>query len=445
MDLQWVKGTSDYLPETQLLRERLLRTIRETFERFGFDPLETPVLNYYELLSSKYAGGAEILKETLRLTDLGERELCLRYDLTVPFSLLIGMHQGSDFPLPFKRYEIGKIFRDGPVKKGRRVEFTQCDADVAGVKSVVADAELIAIAGQVFGELGLEAYAEVNHRKLLSGLILEAGVPEEQVGPTILAVDKLKKIGRAGVLAELKERGIDEACDARLFELLGGAEEGVKEPLKLLDQLEQTVTLELAREGVAELRELFEALQAMDVQMRLEFTPTLARGLEIYTGPVFEFFLEDQSTISSSLAGGGRYDRIIGQFLYPDKPERAEEFPATGISFGLEPLTIALQEKVLKETASPPKTGVQVLVAPLDTLPQSLSAASQMRAAGLRVEVAHYHRKLKKALNYANRMNIPFVIIIGSEEVEKGVVVMRDMIRSTQDTLPLEDAIAKIK
>ncbi|MFC1601208.1 histidine--tRNA ligase [Candidatus Sumerlaeota bacterium] len=441
MELQWVKGTDAFLPQVQLMRRGVIRTIEETFARFGFNPVETPALNQLELLASKYAGGAEILKEMLQLTDLGGRELGLRYDLTVPFAILIGLSQGSDFPMPFKRYEIGKVFRDGPVKRGRRVEFTQCDADVTGIRSVQADAELIAMADQVFAELGLAAHTELNHRKLLSALIREAGVAEERIGPTILAVDKLQKIGREGVAAELAEKGVAAECAARLFDLLdieGSTEEA-------LEKISALANSEAAAEAVAELRQLLDALEAMSVKMPVKLTLGLARGLEIYTGPVFEFFLDDQSVVSSSIGGGGRYDRIIGQFLYPDKPARHEDFPATGISFGLEPITIALLEQQKAAETTTPQSDVQVVVCPLETLNESLAIADRLRRAGIRTEVAYYHRKLKKALNYANRLNIPFAMIIGGDEVARGVVNLRDMRCSEQLELTLEQAIARIR
>ncbi|MBN1515067.1 ATP phosphoribosyltransferase regulatory subunit [Candidatus Sumerlaeota bacterium] len=443
MQLKWVKGVNEYLPDVQILRERVMRVIRETFERFGFDPAETPVLHHTEILSSKYAGGAEILKEMMRVAESefrgAKRDLSLRYDLTVPFSLLIGINQKS-LTLPFKRYEIGKVFRDGPIKRGRRMEFTQCDADMVGAASVVADAELIAIADSVFGALELDAYAEVNHRKLLSAIILEAGVPEAAMPGAILALDKLKKIGRDGVEAELREKGVHETACAKLFEWLG--HEGAAD--EKLGYLESQLSSEPALAALAETRAYLDAMRALKIKMEVRFEPTLARGLEIYTGPVFEFFLKDQNIISSSLGGGGRYDRIIGQFLYPDKPRLHEQFPATGISFGLEPITIALLETRAAGDQAPIHTGVQALVAPIgrEMINAALETGAALRKAGVRCEIAHYFVKLKKSLDHANKLNIPFVAIVGEDEAAQSVLALRDMTNSQQETLP-PDAAAK--
>ena len=201
VELSLLKGTNDHLPEEQVLREKILEIIKEVFQLFGFRPLSTPILEMWDILSSKYAGGAEILKETYRLTDQGNRELGLRYDLSVPLARLVGMN--PRLGKPFKRYEIGPCFRDGPIKKGRYREFIQCDADIIGVASTLADAECLALAQHLFSRMGLDVYLEVNNRKLLTGILLSAGVPEPLLNTTILSVDKLKKIGIRRIVRQI--------------------------------------------------------------------------------------------------------------------------------------------------------------------------------------------------------------------------------------------------
>ncbi|MFW9905267.1 MAG: ATP phosphoribosyltransferase regulatory subunit, partial [Candidatus Thorarchaeota archaeon] len=325
VDLSLLKGTNDHLPEEQVLREKILDTIKEVFQLYGFRPLTTPILEKWEILSSKYAGGAEILKETYRLTDQGNRELGLRYDLSVPLSRLVGMN--PRLKKPFKRYEIGPCFRDGPIKKGRYRVFIQCDADIIGVSSTLADAECLALAHHLFTKLGLEVYLEVNNRKLLTGILIAAGVPEPLLNTAILSVDKLKKIGIDGVREELKSKNVPlDAIDKiyTYFDYKGSY-------LEILAQLEPRITNEIGKEGIAELRELYYFLELFSIADEVKLLYSLARGLEIYTGTVFEAFLKEPGIINSSLCGGGRYDKIIGKFLGSE-----DQYPATGISFGLD-------------------------------------------------------------------------------------------------------------
>ncbi|HLD75448.1 MAG TPA: ATP phosphoribosyltransferase regulatory subunit, partial [Candidatus Norongarragalinales archaeon] len=200
MDLTPPRGSRDFLPQEAALREHVTDTLKNAFRRYGFQPLETPILEHLDVLSSKFAGGEEILKETYRLTDQGGRELGLRYDLTVP---LCRVFAGNMLAKPFKRYQIAPVFRDGPLKKGRYREFYQCDVDTLGVESVAAEAELLALTAQAFTSLGLDVVLKVNHRSLLNGLLEHAGVGPEKHHAVLLSMDKLEKIGRKGVLDEL--------------------------------------------------------------------------------------------------------------------------------------------------------------------------------------------------------------------------------------------------
>ena len=219
MKLMNVKGTTDSLPNKEIIKRKVINTLTDIFETFGYLPLDTSVLCYYDLLASKYSGGSEILKEVYTLKDQGERDLGLRYDLTVPFAKVISMNAGKEINLPFKRYEVGKVFRDGPVKTGRAREFYQCDVDVCGIDGSYIEAEMLSMTTLAYKKLGIDIYIEVNNRKLLQGFIIEVGIPEELSSSVILSVDKLAKIGESGVKKELEEYQIDEEKLEKLFSL----------------------------------------------------------------------------------------------------------------------------------------------------------------------------------------------------------------------------------
>lgn len=428
--LRNVKGTKDFLPQEQGLRNYIRRTLEEVFETYGCKPLETPMLQYYDLLASKYGGGAEIVKEVYRLSDQGERELALRYDLTVPLAKVVEMN--PEMRLPFKRYEIGKVFRDGPVKPGRFREFVQCDVDIVGTSSMLAEAELISMAFAAFERLGLDVYVEVNNRKLLSGLLQALGVAEEQAEGVMLSLDKLKKIGVDGVVDDLRLRGIDEETIAAVAAFLQSGE-------WTMDSLAGRFADPLVQEGVAELRDLFACLKGAGVFGDVRFAPFLARGLSIYTGTVYEIFLRD-GRITSSIGSGGRYDRIIGQFLGGGR-----EYPAVGISFGLDVILTALT----MGGAEGADNRADVFVVPLGTEADALGVANRLRAAGIRVELELSGRRLKKALDYANRERIPLVLIYGENERDAGAVTLRDMRSGEELTVALAgdrlvDAIAQL-
>ncbi len=215
MNYQNVKGTQDYLGDAEIVRRNIKRTLEDVFIQYGCKPLETPILNYTGLLASKYGGGAEILEEMYTLTDRGERNLALRYDLTIPFAKVVAMN--PTIRMPFKRYEIGKVFRDGPIKEGRYREFTQCDVDIVGVESQIAEAELMSMALVAFNKLDVGVTIQYNNRKLLVGMLEEFGMKEEMTSNVILVLDKLEKIGVNAVISELIERGVNARIKLTVF------------------------------------------------------------------------------------------------------------------------------------------------------------------------------------------------------------------------------------
>ncbi len=424
-ELRNPKGTRDYLPEEQYTRNQIKRILVDIFEKHGYLPLETPILNYYEVLASKYGGGAEILQEVYRLTDQGDRNLALRYDLTVPFAKTVGMN--ADLRLPFKRYEVGKVFRDGPVKAGRNREFTQCDVDIVGVKSVIAEAELMAMALAAFESLGLNVYISYNNRKLLSGIITQSEIKEQDINQVILSLDKIEKIGAKGVYQELLTFGI---ADVTIDRLLSTLELAMDNPLEYFKNISGNAFLSA---GIKELEQLNCYLTGLNLMGKVKLNPCLARGLDIYTGTVYEVFLTNGS-ITSSLAAGGRYDNIIGGFL-----NNGSIYPAAGISFGLDVIQAALALSATEQYRSP----IDLLIIPIGTELESLQLAQELRGNGCAVAVEMTGRKLKKALNYADKMKIPYTVILGEEELKLQSVKLKDMFNSTEQVISI-NALKKL-
>lgn len=416
--LQNLKGTKDFMLEEQQLRNQIRNVLEKVFQNYGYKSLETPILCQYDLLASKYAGGSEILKEVYRLKDQGNRDLGLRYDLTVPFCKVIGLNPMVQFP--FKRYEIGKVFRDGPVKTGRMREFTQCDVDVVGVEGVIAEAELIRLTFEVFRRLNLPVYIQYNNRKLLIGLLEFIGIDNDLINDVILSMDKIEKIGEQVVKETLSQKGISKDCISKLFNLLN-------EEFRFSDF--QHSSNRNIREGIAEIQELQSYLSGLGLMAETQLNLFLARGLDIYTGTIFEVFLSD-NTIQSSIASGGRYDKIIGKFLNSE-----QVYAAVGMSFGLDVIYTAIKIK----DESQEKIPVELLIIPIGTQVKALELACDLRAKDVKVEIELRKVKLKKSLDDANKQGIPYVIILGEEELKKDCFKVRDMHSGTEKTMAIAD------
>lgn len=423
MELQLPKGTKDFAPEEKIARDKIVGTLKEVFELYGYSPMETPIIERFDVLSSKYAGGAEILKETFKFRDQGERELALRYDLTVPLARFAGMN--PNLKMPFKRCQIGEVFRDGPVASARYRQFMQCDVDIIGCKEVIADAEIISLANACFKKLGLDGIIKVNNRRLLNEILKYCGINEEKSDAVILSLDKLEKFGADAVRNELNQKGIDERSIARLLDLVnvkGANEEKIR-------QLEIAVK---KSDGLGELRQLLAYLDIMGIEA--EFDVSLARGLSYYTGTVIEIVLAG-SKVKSSVAGGGRYDRMISSFLGKG------EMPAVGISFGLDRIYDALAER--KDFTA--KTASKVYVIPIQTLGESLAIAKKLRDNGINTDIDLMGKGPSKNLSYANSLGIPYVIFIGGDEMKKNKVKLRDMRSGKEELLGVEEAIIRLK
>ena len=409
MIIQNVKGSMDYLPEEQIIRNKAINILSNTFESYGYLPVETTTLCYYDLLASKYAGGAEILKEVYKLNDQGERNLALRYDLTVPFSKVIAMNKGLN--LPFRRYEIGKVFRDGPVKVGRNREFYQCDVDVCGINGQYVEAELFAMSFSCYNSLGINSYIEWNNRKFLSGIIIESGISEELTSPVILSVDKLAKIGEDGVRKELETYQISNETLNKLFDYF-------KIDINDLEKTFENSNNSLLKEGINEIINLNNYLQGLGLTDAI-FTPYLARGLEIYTGTVWEVFDKDKN-VTCAIGGGGRYDNIITNFI-----NDGESYPAVGMSFGLVPICEILKNK----TNDNDNVLYDLYLVPFDRNAEitSLDVANKLRKNGVRVIIEMNNKKIKKCFEWANKKNIPYVAVIGEEEINNKSLNIKNM------------------
>ena len=424
MKLQNAKGVRDINPEEMILRQKITGKLKKVFEKYGYNPLETPIVERYDVLSVKYGAGdeSEAAKEIFQFKDQGKRNLGLRFELTLSMCRYIAMNPNTK--MPFKRYEIGRVYRDGPIKLGRTREFYQCDVDIVGTNEVIADAEIIKLVIDVFKELGLDAYIEVNNRKLLNGILEYADVKKEKRMPTIIILDKLKKIGVKGVNEELKQLGVKESSLKKINKIF-----------KAKENLTQLRKLIKNNEGVDELEELFSYFSKKELE-NVIFNISLARGLSYYTGIVFEGFLR-KSEVTSSICGGGRYDDLIGLLL-----QSKEKIPATGISFGLVPIMEAMKLTKIKTK----KTVTNVFVIPIgNTKNKALQITQALRKANINVEIDLIGRGISKNLNYANIMKIPYVIFVGEKELKQKKVKLRDMKSGKEKMLAVQQVSKYIK
>lgn len=394
-----LKGFRDFLPKEAKKRQYVINALKEVFELYGFEPLETPALEYEEVLLGKY--GEEGDKLMYRFTDRGGRKVALRYDQTVPLARVVAQY-GNELPMPFKRYQIQPVWRAENPQKGRFREFLQCDADIVGSSSPLADSEVIAVAVKSLEKLGFK-----NFKILINDRSLFENVPKE----AIRVLDKLKKIGKDAVLSELIEQKI-----------AGNKDEAVS----MLESLEN-------KERTQRLDQIFRQLEQLGIRNFL-FSPTLARGLDYYTGMIFEIEIEGYS--GGSIAGGGRYDNLIGLFA-------VRQVPAVGFSFGFDRLIEAMEKLNLfpKDLVS---TKVLVTIFSKELKNKSLALTPLLRSNGVSTEIyLNEDTPLDKQLKYANQKNIPYVVIIGPEEARENKVALRDMKNKTQKTITPKELFEK--
>ena len=427
------RGMRDILPEQMLRRHYVIHTVQTVFEEFGFEPLQTPALELSEVLMGKYGPDAEKLIYQAGHSG-GKENISLRYDLSVPLCRVIAMY--PQLPKPFKRYQIDPVWRAERPQKGRYRQFYQCDADTVGSESMLADAENVSLIYHVLSRLGFKQFEiNINDRKLITGIGQFAGVPAEQLGGLYRSIDKLDKIGLDGVREELRQNEIPEPVIAKLLTLLqieGDAE-------TVLDELgEQLGDSEAAREGIVELTELIGYLTMLGVPEECyRVNVAMVRGLEYYTGPIYETLVEEPKI--GSITGGGRYDELIGSFS-------KQNYPATGTSFGIERI-IDVMEAFDMFPTSVGKTVTDVLVSVFDDelMPASLKLATLLRQNGVRTEVYFRPARMSAQIKYADNRGIPYVAILGSDEVESGTVAIRNLATREQQSVAREEVVARIQ
>lgn len=418
MELLNVKGTNDYSPKEQRIRNYISNTLKETFEEYGYQPLETPIVCYYDLLTLKYDENNDIIKEIYRVKDQGDRDLALRYDLTVPFAKYIAMNKGIN--MPFKRYEIGNVYRDGPIKLGRNREFVQCDVDVVGIKNVSIEAELMSLYIEGFKKLGIDSIIKYNNRKLLTGIINECNI-NNNIKEIITLIDKKNKISKSEMLTELANLGVSSLESESLLHCFDLSFEEIKNNFSVKNN-------KILIEGIAETEELNKYINKLEIKDEVKFDLSLARGQEYYTGVVFEAYAKN-SSITSSIGGGGRYDKMITNFIGD-----GNEYPAVGISFGLN----VLYEILSRSSKFSNQSLIDLYIIPMDTGAESLMLANKLRKGRIKVDIEMRGRKINKALDFANKNNIPYVIILGQNEIDSKKIKLKSMKTSSEKEFSME-------
>ena len=446
------KGTRDFSPLEMQKRNYLFSTLRDVFERFSFDQIETPSFENYSTLMGKYGeeGDRLIFKilnngEYLKKVDptaLSNKDtkiitpaICdraLRYDLTVPFARYVVQHR-NDITFPFKRFQMQPVWRADRPQKGRYREFYQCDADVVGSDSLQYEVELVQLYDTAFSTLGLSTTIRVNNRKILAGIAEVAGISDQLIDFTV-ALDKLDKIGKEGVVKELKERGISETAIEVIDQVLD-VEGDVKEMLAELSTLLETSQEGL--KGIEELQYIFNQTEALGLdKSTLELDLTLARGLNYYTGAIFEVVSNEVKL--GSIGGGGRYDNLTGIFGLKD-------VSGVGISFGLDRIYLVLEELNRFPEFRTTATKVCFMNFGETEANQCMVYLKALRMAGVSAELFPKSTKMNKQMNYANKRNIPFVALVGEDEIANGTIVLKDMDKGGQEVMSIEELINKLQ
>lgn len=405
-DIQVLKGFRDYLPQDQIARNKIISKIQSVFERFGFEPVDTPALESYELLGGKYGEEGEQLM--YKFEDQGGRKVALRYDLTVPLSRFIA--NNPELVMPFKRYQIGLVWRAEKPQKGRFREFMQCDVDIVGSDSELADAEIIATLNGAFKALEVgEVEVKINNRKYIDLSLEVLKIPGKKRIEFMRILDKLDKTGREKIQAMLLEAGFKKT-------VLADYEEEMEKQ-------------------IFSYQEKFQNLLGSFEVSNVKFDPFLIRGMDYYTGIVFEFTLKEKPEFGS-MAGGGRYDNLIGKLA-------GKDLPAVGCSIGMDRLFAALQEA----GKISPQTAAEVIIFNLDKnlTPQYLNMATNLREAGVDCEIYYETAKLDKQFKYAQSKNIQVAVIFGQEEAKNKKVNIKNLTEKRQETVDLEDLITEVK
>ena len=425
-------GFMELLPSEQIQFNSMIDKIRKSYEKFGFLPIDTPIIESSEVLLAKAGGETE--KQIYRFNK-GENDLSLRFDLTVPLAKYVCEYY-NDITFPFKRYQIGKVYRGERPQKGRYREFYQCDIDIIGDEnlSIINDAEMPSVIYTTIKELGFEDFTiRINNRKLLNGLFAELELKEESV-EIMRIIDKLEKIGKDNVIKCLEDLNVENDKIEKILAFIG-IDGNTDDKIKALENL--NFNNELFLEGLKELKEVVKYIRLFGVpDTHFKVDLTIARGLDYYTGTVYETFLNDYREIGS-VCSGGRYDNLAG--FYTDR-----KMPGVGVSIGLTRLFYKLSElNILKEEQ---KSISKVLVVSMtENLDKALEVGEKLRNAGINTDVYLENKKIKAKFKYADKLQIPFVAVIGEEEEKNGTVSLKNMETGEQKEIKVEDLIDKIE
>jgi histidyl-tRNA synthetase len=432
IEARTLKGFRDYLPEAMIPREALIDTARRVYRSYGFSPIDTPALEYLEVLTGK--GSEETDRQIYRFKDSGDRDVGMRFDLTVPLARFVAQHAAT-LGMPFKRYHIATVWRGEAPQRGRYREFMQCDFDTIGTKSVAADIETALVIHDLFRAIGFERFTiHVNNRQVLNGMLEKFGLAEKS-GAVLRVLDKYHKVPRDKIVEEMQAAAgtTAEQTDAvlSLAELKGSRDEVLAKVATLVAGNAR------GEEGVARLREILRATEAGGLPAeKLALDLSIARGLDYYTGVVFETFLGDLPTIGS-VCSGGRYDNLAELYT-------KQELPGIGASLGLDRLLAAMEElKLLAKVSTP--APVFVAYFEKDRLADYLKLAATVRAAGYGVEVYPDAARLGSQLKYADRRGFRVALIAGGNELAAGQVQVKDLAAQKSETVPLAEAVAAIE
>jgi len=427
------RGMRDILPQKMILRQYVIGVMTQVFEQFGYEPLSTPAVELFDTLTGKYGPDADRMMYDVSRKG-GKEKLALRYDLSVPLSRVMAMY--PDLQKPFKRYQISPVWRGERPGKGRYREFHQCDVDVVGTDSMLADAEMLNIIYEVMTRLGFQEFLmKINDRKMLTGIGQFAGVPEELLGGLYRSIDKLERIGLDGVKDELRANAIPDEVIGKLLALLQvtGDDRGILAELR-----GRLAAYPIALEGIAELEEVLDYLENLGIpRERYEVDFSMVRGLGYYTGPIYETVTQEPRI--GSIGGGGRYDELIGMFS-------DRSYPATGTSFGIERIIDVMEELNM----FPPEVGTtisQVLVTIFDEaqVGASLQLTNELRRAGLNTDLYFENDPLGDQIRYALKKGVQYVVIVGPDEIAAGEVTVRNLSLKEQRTVEREAMADTIK
>jgi histidyl-tRNA synthetase len=421
MNTHPARGMRDFLPDDVRRRQYVIGVIADVYQRYGFEPLETPAVENIETLLGKYGEeGDRLIFRILKRGEegkSGETDLALRYDLTVPLARVVAQYR-AQLPKFFKRYQVQPVWRADRPQKGRFREFYQCDVDAIGSTSLLIEADLLGAAAEVLTRLGFDEFRiRLNHRRTLSGVLTGAGIPVEQHGTALVALDKLDKTSATAVEEDLAARGVSRAAAVAMLARLGAG-----------------LTDDLTVEGADDLRQIVRLCAGTPAAGHIDIDLSLARGLSYYTGAIFEIAVPD---LAGSLGGGGRYDELIGMFL-------GQQVPACGISLGLERILVVMAEReMFPPSLAKTSADVMVTIWNADRVEDAIRLAGELRADGLRVDVYPEPDKIGKQFKYADSRGIRFVTIVGETEAARGEVAVKNL-KTGEQQLVARAAVAEL-